>query len=92
MAEPGLDQIPAFYLIGVATLGITFSLQGVYFENVLADRSVRILQGAFALAALLSTNEYIGTLATIPVLAGIAYWMLIRRRQLEVRHRRGRDR
>jgi len=83
VAEPGLDQIPAFYLIGVATLGITFSLQGVYFENVLADRSVRILQGAFALVALLSTNEYIGTLATIPVLAGIAYWMLIRRRQLE---------
>ncbi len=83
VAEPGLDQIPAFYLIGVATLGITFSLQGVYFDNVLADRSVRILQGAFALVALLSTNEYIGTLATIPVLAGIAYWMLIRRRQLE---------
>ena len=83
VAEPGLDQIPAFYLIGVATLGITFSLQGVYFDNALADRSVRVLLAAFALVALFSTNEYIGTLATIPVLAGIAYWMLVRRRQLE---------
>ncbi len=83
VAEPGLDQIPAFYLIGVSTLGITFSLQGVYFENFLADRSVRILLAAFALVALFSTNEYIGTLATIPVLAGIAYWLLVRRRQLE---------
>jgi TRAP transporter 4TM/12TM fusion protein len=81
--QPGLDQIPAFYLIGVATLGITFSLQGVFFENFILDRGVRILLAAFALVALLSQNEYIGTLATIPVLAGIAYWMLIRRRQLE---------
>ncbi|MEJ2436345.1 MAG: TRAP transporter large permease subunit, partial [Pseudolabrys sp.] len=50
---PGLDQVPAAYLIGVATLGITFSLQGIYFDNVLLDRAVRILQAAFALAALL---------------------------------------
>jgi TRAP transporter 4TM/12TM fusion protein len=83
VAEPGLEQIPAFYLIGVSTLGITFSLQGVYFENILADRSVRILQAAFALVALLSQNEYIGMIATIPVLAGIAYWLIVRRRQLE---------
>jgi TRAP-type uncharacterized transport system fused permease subunit len=81
--QPGLAQIPAFYLIGVATLGITFSLQGVYFENAILDRGVRIALAAFALVALLSPNEDIGTLATIPVLAGIAYWMLIRRRQLE---------
>ena len=83
VAEPGLEQIPAFYLIGVSTLGITFSLQGVYFENFLLDRGVRIVLAAFALVALFSTNEYIGTLATIPVLAGIAYWLLIRRRQFE---------
>jgi TRAP transporter 4TM/12TM fusion protein len=81
--QPGLDQIPAFYLIGVATLGITFSLQGVYFDNVFADRGVRIVQAAFALFALLSANEDLGMLATIPVLAGIAYWLLVRRRQLE---------
>jgi TRAP transporter 4TM/12TM fusion protein len=81
--QPGLSQIPAFYLIGVATMGITFSLQGVYFENVVLDRGVRIVQAGFALVALLSLNEDIGMLATIPVLAGIAYWLLVRRRQLE---------
>jgi TRAP transporter 4TM/12TM fusion protein len=81
--QPGLEQIPAFYLIGVATLGITFSLQGVYFENVIVDRGVRILLAAFSLVVLLSSNEYIGTLASIPVLAGMAYWLLVRRRQLE---------
>jgi TRAP transporter 4TM/12TM fusion protein len=83
VAQPGFDQIPAAYLIGVATFGITFSLQGIYFENVIADRGVRIVQAAFALVTLLSPNEYIGTLTSIPVLAGIAYWMVVRRRQLE---------
>ncbi len=83
VAEPGIEQIPAFYLIGVATLGLTFSFQAIYFDNAALDRSVRILQAAFALVALLSSNEEIGTLATIPVLAGIAYWLLVRRRQLE---------
>ncbi|HZD91539.1 MAG TPA: TRAP transporter large permease subunit [Pseudolabrys sp.] len=81
--EPGLSQLPGFYLILVSTIGITFSLQGIYFDNVLLDRAVRILQAAFALVALLSPNEDIGTIATIPVLAGIAYWLLVRRRQLE---------
>jgi len=81
--QPGLDQLPAFYLIGVSTLGITFSLQGVYFENNIVDRGVRVLLAAFSLVVLLSPNEYIGTLASIPVLAGIAYWLLVRRRQLE---------
>jgi len=81
--QPGFDQLPAFYLICVPTLGITFSLQGIYFENVFVDRGVRIVQAAFALVALLSPNEYIGTLATIPVLAGMAYWLLVRRRKLE---------
>jgi TRAP transporter 4TM/12TM fusion protein len=83
VAQPGLDQIPAAYLIGVATLGITFSLQGIYFENALADRGVRIALAAFALVTLLSPNEELGTLTSIPVLAGIAYWMVVRRRQLE---------
>lgn len=81
--QPGVDQLPAFYLIGVATLGLTFSFQAVYFDNAVLDRGVRILLSAFALVALLSPNEDLGTLATIPVLAGIAYWMLVRRRQLE---------
>jgi TRAP transporter 4TM/12TM fusion protein len=81
--QPGLDQIPAFYLIGISTLGITFSLQGVYFENNIVDRGVRILLAAFSLVVLLSPNEYIGTLVSIPVLAAIAYWLLVRRRQLE---------
>ncbi len=83
VAEPGVPQIPAFYLIGVATLGLTFSFQGVYFDNPLLDRGVRILIAGFALVALLSSNEDIGMIATVPVLAGIAYWLLVRRRQLE---------
>jgi TRAP-type uncharacterized transport system fused permease subunit len=83
VAQPGFDQIPAFYLICVATLGITFSLQGVFFDSFIADWGVRIVLAAFALVALLSPNENIGMLATIPVLAGIAYWLVIRRRQLE---------
>ena len=81
--QPGFSQLPAFYLICVSTLGITFSLQGVYFDSVLPDRSLRIVLAAFSLVALLSPNEYLGTLATVPVLAAIAYWLLVRRRKLE---------
>ena len=81
--NPGLSQLPGFYLIGVSTIGITFSLQGVYFENFIADRATRTAIAAFALFALLWPNEDLGYIATIPVLAGIAYWMLVRRRQLE---------
>jgi len=83
VAQPGFDQFPAFYLICVSTLGITFSLQGVYFDSLFVDRGTRIVLAAFALFALLSPNEDYGTLATIPVLAGIAYWLLVRRRKLE---------
>ena len=55
--KPGLDQMGAAYLIMVATLGITFSLQGTYSESKLADRGFRLVLAAMSLYILFSFND-----------------------------------
>jgi TRAP transporter 4TM/12TM fusion protein len=80
---PGLDQLGAALLIGIATLGVTFSLQTTFSDNRLADAGVRIALTALALGALLSPNDAIATACAVPVAAAIACWLLLRRRKLE---------
>ena len=82
--EPGLDQFCAALLIGTSTLGITFSLQATFSANPLIDRAVRVALAAIALVTLLSTNDTIASLACVPVLAAIAYWIVFRRKVEEV--------
>ena len=77
---PGLQQFFAALLIGTSTLGITFSLQATFSENPLLDRAVRIVLAAIALVTLLSTNDTLASLACVPVLAAIAYWIVFRRK------------
>ncbi len=50
--------------IGVATIGMTFSVQGNLLRKYSRRPERAILLAAFALVLLLSSNEYIGTLAT----------------------------
>jgi TRAP-type uncharacterized transport system fused permease subunit len=77
--EPGLDQFAAAGLILVATIGITFSLQAIYADRPAVDMPIRLVLAGFALVALLCPDERIGTLACIPVLLLIGYWLLRRR-------------
>ena len=55
--EPGLDQFGAALLIGIATIGIVFSLQAIYSDNRLVDRSVRVALAAVALVVLLDRQH-----------------------------------
>ncbi|HZD91726.1 MAG TPA: TRAP transporter fused permease subunit [Pseudolabrys sp.] len=80
--KPGLDQMGAAYLILVATIGITFSLQAIYSERRVVDVPVRLGMAAMSLYILLSYQDMISTFVSFLVLGGIAYWMMVRRPQL----------
>ena len=78
--EPGLDQLGAALLIGIATIGIVFGLQATYSDNRLVDRSVRVALTAVALVVLLDPDNTIASAAAVPVVGAIAYWLLHRRK------------
>jgi TRAP transporter 4TM/12TM fusion protein len=83
VVKPGLDQVGSSLLIGIATIGISFSLQASFADRRHVDRAVRIALAAVALAVLLSSKIAIATACTVPVLVAIVYWLVVRRRRLE---------
>ena len=78
--KPGLDQMGAAYLVLVATIGITFSLQATYSESMLIDRTVRVVLAAMSLFILFSYNDIASDIVSVGVLAVIAYWFVVRRK------------
>ncbi len=78
--QPGLDQMGAAYLILVATLGITFSLQGTFADAPLIDRAVRVVLAAASLYVLLSFDLTVSSIVSLFVLGAIAYWFVVRRK------------
>jgi TRAP transporter 4TM/12TM fusion protein len=78
--KPGLDQLGAAYLVMVATIGITFSLQATYSEAPIIDRAVRIVLAAMALYILFSFNDTASDIVSAGVLAVIGYWFVVRRK------------
>ena len=78
--QPGLDQMGAAYLILVATLGITFSLQGTFADAPLIDRAVRVVLAAASLYVLLSFDLTVSSIVSFFVLGAIAYWFVVRRK------------
>jgi TRAP transporter 4TM/12TM fusion protein len=79
--QPGLDQLGAAYLVGCATLGITFSLQATYSDTRAADIGFRLCLAAVALFVLLTPNVAASTLASFAVVAAIGYWVVWRRKR-----------
>ena len=80
VVKPGLDQMGAAYLVLVATLGITFTLQATYSETRAADLAVRALLAIMSLFILLSFNDIASDLVSVGIFAVIAYWVLVRRK------------
>jgi TRAP transporter 4TM/12TM fusion protein len=80
VAEPGIDQMGAAYLVMVATLGITFTLQANYSETRAVDLAIRFVLAAMSLYILLSFNDVASTAVSVGVLAVIAYWIVYRRK------------
>src|SRR4051794_22164249 len=77
--EPGLDQMAAAFLILLATIGITFSLQARFADTAAVDVPARLLLAVLALTVLFDPSEKLGVLACVPVLLLIGYWLLRRR-------------
>jgi TRAP transporter 4TM/12TM fusion protein len=77
--EPGVDQFGAAFLILVATIGITFSLQARYADSRGVDVGVRLLLAACALVVLLHPDVRIAIASCVPVLLMIGYWLVRRR-------------
>jgi TRAP transporter 4TM/12TM fusion protein len=78
--EPGFAQLGAALLVLIATIGITFSLQGIYTDKRPVDVTVRILLAAISLVVLLVPDYKIASAAAVPVVATIAYWLIWRRK------------
>jgi TRAP transporter 4TM/12TM fusion protein len=80
VVKPGLDQLGAAYLVMVATLGITFTLQATYSETRAVDLAVRAVLAAMSLFVLLSFNDIASDIVSIGILAVIGYWIVVRRK------------
>ena len=79
VVKPGLAQLGAALLVGVSTIGLTFAFQARFADGRGADTALRLALMASALVALFSPNEEVGTVACLPVLALIGYWIVKRR-------------
>ncbi|HMA89557.1 MAG TPA: TRAP transporter fused permease subunit [Burkholderiales bacterium] len=79
--KPGLDQLGAALLVAISTIGITFSLQARFADSRATDVAIRIVLAAFALVVLFDRVYSVATLACVPIVLAIAYW-LVRRRKL----------
>jgi len=77
--KPGLDQLGAALLVLIATIGITFSLQARFADRRAPDVALRLVLAAFGLLALLDPDTAVASLACLPVLLGIGYWLAFRR-------------
>ena len=82
VVKPGLDQMGAAYLVLVATVGITFSLQATYSETRAVDLGTRIVLAAMALYILFSFDDTLSTVVSFVILAVIGYWVVVRRPKL----------
>ncbi len=80
VVKPGLDQLGAAYLVMVATLGITFTLQATYSETRVVDLAVRAVLAAMSLYVLLSFNDVASDIISVGILSVIAYWVIVRRK------------
>ena len=80
VVAPGLDQIGAALLVGISTIGISFSIQARFADARPVDVAVRVILAAFALIALFVHDYSIATAACVPVLTVIGYWVIYRRK------------
>ena len=77
--EPGVAQLGAMFLITVATVGITFSIQAHFAGRRAIDVPLRLVLAAIALVVLLHPDRQLAWLTCIPVGAFVGYWWLRRR-------------
>ena len=77
---PGLDQIGAAFLVGISTIGISFSSRPGSPTRAPVDAGRSRVLAACALLALFVPDYSIASVACVPVLVMIGYWVMYRRR------------
>jgi TRAP-type uncharacterized transport system fused permease subunit len=80
---PGWYQMGAAYIILVATIGLTFSLQATYSDSRTVDRAFRVLLAGLSLYLVLSFNDMVSDIVSAVILAAIGYWIGYRRKRVE---------
>lgn len=80
VVKPGLAQIGAALLCGIATIGVSFTIQARYSETRVVDYAFRAAIGASAMVALFVPDYTIASAACVPVLVIIGYWLTYRRK------------
>ncbi len=80
VVKPGWDQMGAAYLVLVATLGITFTLQATYSETRMVDLGVRAVLATMSLFILLSFYDIASDIVSLGVIGVIGYWIVVRRK------------
>ena len=80
VVKPGLHQLGAALLVGIATIGISFTIQARYSETKMVDLAFRAVIGVAALVALFVPDYTIASVACVPVLIIIGYWLTYRRK------------
>jgi hypothetical protein len=78
--SPSFDQIGAALLVGISTIGISFSIHARFADARTADIFTRVVLAAFALLALFVHDYSIASAACVPVLSVIGYWLIHRRK------------
>jgi len=73
--EPGFGQFAAAPLIGIATIGITFSLQASFAPIRLLDWTVRGGLAAVSVFVSLDANNTKAAVGCIPILGAMGYWV-----------------
>lgn len=71
--EPGLQQLFAFALVFIGTLGLVCSVHGEYSANGSLDVALRLALAIVSLAAALLPNDALATAAAVPTLALVVY-------------------
>ena len=77
--EPGLAQIGAMLLLMVATVAVSFSIQAQFSDRRAVDISLRLILAALALVVIFYPSYEVATLACVPVMLFVAYWIVRRR-------------
>ncbi|MGH6665018.1 MAG: TRAP transporter large permease subunit, partial [Pseudolabrys sp.] len=80
VVKPGMEQLGAAYLVLVATLGISFTLQATYSESRIVDLGVRAALAVVSLFVLLSPSDFASDIASVAIIAVIGYWIVVRRK------------
>ena len=80
VVKPGVQQIGAAILVGIATIGISFTIQARYSETKAVDYAFRAAIGVSALVALFVPDYTVASAACVPVLIIIGYWLTYRRK------------